>query len=81
MVKFFGQIKLDVEIPENSSKIYFMKELTGFSISDHLFSAKLISNEEVLASNIYYFLPVKDLQLPEVEYGARNYENRKWISN
>ncbi|MCD4664878.1 MAG: glycoside hydrolase family 2 protein, partial [Bacteroidales bacterium] len=54
-----------VEVAANSSSIYYVKQLTGFSKKDHLFSAKLISNEKVLASNIYYFLPVKDLQLPE----------------
>ncbi len=54
-----------VDIAANSSSIHFVKEVTGFSNSDHLFSVRLISNEKVLASNIYYFLPVKDLQLPE----------------
>ncbi|MCD4730079.1 MAG: hypothetical protein K8R74_05740 [Bacteroidales bacterium] len=54
-----------VDISANSSNIHFEKELTGFSKNDHLFSAKLISNEKILASNIYYFLLVKDLQLPE----------------
>ncbi len=54
-----------VDVAANSSSIYFMKEVTGFSIKDHLFIAKLISNEKILASNIYYFLPVKDLKLPE----------------
>ncbi|MCD4684229.1 MAG: glycoside hydrolase family 2 protein [Bacteroidales bacterium] len=54
-----------VDIPANSSSIYFVKEVIGFSKNDHLFSAKLISNNKILASNIYYFLPVKDLKLPK----------------
>ena len=54
-----------VEIAANSSSIYYVKQLTGFSKNDHLFSVRLIANKKILASNIYYFLPVKDLQLTE----------------
>jgi len=54
-----------ITIDSNSSNIYFKKEINGFSKKDHLFLAKLVSNGKILASNIYYFLPVRDLQLPE----------------
>jgi len=54
-----------VDIAANSSKIYYKKEVPGFPKNNHLFSVRLIYNNKLLASNNYYFMPVKDLQLPE----------------
>ncbi len=53
-----------LNITANSSKVYFSKEINGFSKSNHLLGARLTSNGKTLASNIYYFVPPKELQLP-----------------
>ena len=57
--------KQPVDISPNSSKVYFTKGISGFSKNNHLLSAKLVSDGKTLASNIYYFVPSKELQLPK----------------
>ncbi|MEZ5195503.1 MAG: glycoside hydrolase family 2 protein [Bacteroidales bacterium] len=54
-----------VEIGANSSNTYFMKKISRFSKKDCLFTASLLSEGNELASNKYYFLPTKYLNLPE----------------
>ncbi|NOX47368.1 MAG: glycoside hydrolase family 2 protein [Chlorobi bacterium] len=55
--------KQTVDILSNSSKVYFAKGINGFPKNNHLLIANLISDEKILASNIYYFVPPKELQL------------------
>jgi beta-mannosidase len=56
--------KRTIEISANSSKIYEELSLPEISKGNHLIFCKLIIDGEVLASNIYYFEPPKDLLLP-----------------
>jgi len=55
----------NVEISANSSQVYFELQIPELTKEDHLVSVRLILDGKVLASNTYYFLPVKDLQLPD----------------
>ena len=73
VMDFNGKIKFEksiiVEVPGNSSKSYFslkIEDIVGKRSKDEtLVSAVLKFGDEILASNIYYFLPPKDLALPE----------------
>jgi len=55
----------NVEISANSSQVYYKLQIPELTKEDHLVSVRLILDGQVLTSNIYYFLPVKDLNLPE----------------
>ena len=55
----------EVEVQANSSQIYMKLPIVDFTKEDHLISARLVLDGKVLTSNIYYSLPLKDLQLPK----------------
>ncbi len=57
---------ISIEISANSSQIYHKLQIPEMDKEEHFLSAKLILDEKVIASNIYYFVPVKDLNLPEL---------------
>lgn len=68
IIDFNGELLFDeikgVDILANSSQKYFSLKLPELTQEDHLVSARLILDNKVIASNIYYFLPFKDLELP-----------------
>ncbi len=63
--------KLDIDIAANSSKSFFeiSKEelLEGQNENEVLLIAECVEKEQMLSSNKLYFLPVKDLNLPQPE--------------
>lgn len=69
-----------VEIPANSSANYFeVKEadfLKGKDAKNQLMLTELVQGEKVLASNVFYFAPVKNLNLsaPKVDYSIQPVE-------
>ncbi len=50
-----------------TSKIYGEAEVTKISKTDHLIVARVMVADSVIAGNLYYFLPAKELKLPEVK--------------
>ena len=63
--------KIDVEIPENSSQIYFSEPvknfLSGIETKNVLLHTGLKNDITTLADNIFYFEQVKDLNLPDCD--------------
>jgi len=59
---------LEVTIPANSSKIYFNSPVSnlvsGSQLKNTLIHVSLISNDDTIATNIYYFLNPKNLNIP-----------------
>ncbi|RLD52699.1 MAG: glycoside hydrolase family 2 protein [Bacteroidetes bacterium] len=66
-----------VEVPANSSSVYFEKEINRFSKNDHLLSAKLVLDGKTIAENIYYFTSPKDLRIiePSIQQEITKTEN------
>jgi len=65
--KVIKQSEIQVYINASTSKIYSKVDLQGFSKEDHCLVAKIIMGDSVLAENVYYFLPPKELNLPKVQ--------------
>ena len=49
------------------SRIYSNVNFEGISGTDHLLVARLIKGDSIIAENLFYFLPAKDLNLPEAK--------------
>ncbi len=56
-----------ISVSGSTSVIYAKIGITDISTSDHLIVVNLLSGDSIIASNLYYFLPPKDLALPEVQ--------------
>ncbi len=54
----------EIEIPANSSQIYFTRAFGGFDKSSYLLNVRLTIDGTEVAEDNHYFLPIKDLQLP-----------------
>jgi beta-mannosidase len=69
IVDFNGNIKWQSEnkivVRNSHSGIYSNANLQGIPGADHLLVARLIREDSVIAENLFYFLPIKDLNLPE----------------
>ena len=55
--------KIEVDIAANSSEILLKREYQGFDPQTHLLRAVLTSDAGILAQNIHYFVPVKEMDL------------------
>lgn len=54
-----------IDVKNNASEIYSTLNLKGISKNTHFLNARLIREDSVLAENQFYFLPTKELNLPE----------------
>ncbi|WP_297089222.1 glycoside hydrolase family 2 protein [uncultured Draconibacterium sp.] len=87
MVDFSGQVIWEeahlVDIPANSSDDYFDVNKNEWrykyrkQLKNVVFTAELISNGQIISKNNYYFLPFKNLNVPEpqIEYAISKAEN------
>ncbi len=72
--KLLWEKKLSVKVPANSSRKYFTGKLDellkGIDRKNAVFIVNLVENGKILSENSWYFLPFKDLALPEptIEY-------------
>lgn len=71
LMDFNGQIlaekTMEIMIPENSSGVYMEESLPGIDATTHLLKAVLRTDQDILAENVFYFAPVKQLHLPDPE--------------
>ena len=73
VMNFNGKVSFEkqllIELKANSSGVYFADELKKIvsdgSYKNSLFSAKVFEENKVVAENILYFVPVKELLLPK----------------
>ena len=56
-----------ISVPRSKSGIFAKIGIADISTNDHLILARLLTGDSVIASNLCYFLPPKDLALPEVQ--------------
>jgi len=72
LMDFSGSIlwseEKQLELPANSSQIQFQKSiptlLSGHPKNEVVLEVKLMEEESLLSSNLFYFAPVKDMDLP-----------------
>ena len=73
VLDFAGKVifekSLPLELKANTSSLYFTDDvkniLSGSSTKSMLLSTKVMDGEKVLAGNILYFTPIKDVALPK----------------
>jgi beta-mannosidase len=63
-----AESEIEVTIEANSSQCYFQKHirelLDGMDKKDVVFATLVSEGEETLSSNLYYFVPIKEIDLP-----------------
>lgn len=59
------QTENHIDVKNNASGIYSTVNLQGISETTHFLNARLIREDSVVAENLFYFLPTKELNLPE----------------
>ena len=68
---FSGNIKWQTEnqidVVSQVSKIYSNADFGGISGENHVLVARLMKGDSIIAENLYYSLPAKDLNLPETK--------------
>ncbi len=71
MLNFEGDViwqkEKEIQLKKTSSEIYESVDVKDISKENHLLSARAFKKDTLIAGNLYYFLPTKDLHLPEVQ--------------
>jgi len=79
----FWQKKLPLKIEANSSETYFSQKVDeivkGLNKKKMLLKASLLQHDQLVAQNILYFLPVKELDLPVPKLTKRIDSNENGI--